>query len=265
MASTCRHHLTVDPVQAGVERLWANKSLTINGITVAPSCWFDGTGLNAVAKTWTCRQTGTVMSEAGAGASPTFDADGPVLLEKVCKCNNGKYLASVNAAFCDITTEDAVMLAIVGNSSVGNSTASSKYQAGVRGWYFFDNGAFMTMTVRDGGATVNINGPSLGNQWEMHMVVLDRSGSGVIYSDATAGAAANIAGVASLTSATPLYAMFVSGGLVWNGPIALFAIYKQAAWLDTHLQPALARQLHALFVGEEATFQASGIRTPNPL
>ena len=251
---------------AGVERLWNNRNLTINGITVEPTLWFDGTGLSVGAQTWTCRQTGTVLSLTGAGADPTFDAEGPVNLEKAGKENGGKYFQAPNNTFGDITTEDFVLLTLCVLPSTVSKHIVSKRVALVGYDFFRDAAGFLGAYARSGAAATVASAVNVVS-WYLSAAFIDRSGFGQMYVNGVAsGAAVDVSGVGSLTTASPFCIGNYGGGGAFqtDGPIALVALYKQSNWLDTHLQPTLARQQHALYCGMEAVYSA-GTATPTVL
>jgi hypothetical protein len=103
--------LVTAPLLAGVERLWANKNLAINGQTINPAMWFDGSGLDSSAKTWTCRQTGTVLTLSGAGADPTFAEKAPHLTtcDGSHQAANAKLWVGPDNSFGNVGTDDVLL------------------------------------------------------------------------------------------------------------------------------------------------------------
>lgn len=251
------------PILAGVERLWAHKRL----LGRDPVFWFDGTGLDDDAKTWTCRQTGTVLSEAGAGASPDLAAYGPHLGERVADFDGGKSLQSPNGIFGDIATEHFIFeLALEITSSGSQRQIFDKRVGTTVVTILLAATNTLQAYIRDGvdGATIDAGAVSLGRVLA-HLFV-HRSGFGQWYVNAVAsGAAVDVTAVDSLTNAGQITIGAQEGGAApHDSAVDCCALWKGDDLLDTHLQPDLAKERASLWLGH-SLLHNHGPKTPDTL
>src|SRR5690606_36589223 len=89
-------------------------------------------------------------------------------------------------------------------------------------------------------------------QWYHVMACYDRSGSCQLFVDGVAsGAAVDISSLSSSISNSATLRTFASGAgsARYDDRLAYFAMYKSAAWLDTHDQAALAAARYAIVSG----------------
>lgn len=254
------------PILAGVERLWAHKALLINGTEAEPTFWFDGSGLDDSAKTWTCRKTGTVLSEAGSGSSPDLAAYGPHLGERAAKGEGGKYLEASGNDFGQITTEDIVFeiaarlrTGATQDRFVGKYTSPSGWAVQVLASHI------LNVYIDSGTPNASVNSAVLDvGVWLHAIAFLRKAGYGCWYVNAVqSGAPVDISAVGSLTIATPL-TLVGSASNPLNDHLALVAAWKGSGWLDTHLQAQVAKDRASLFFGH-TLLHSHGALTPTTL
>jgi hypothetical protein len=245
------------PMLGGVERLWrevGESGLLVNGQLVEPTFWLDGTGLDDSAKTWTCRKTGTVLSEAGSGSSPDLTARAPALGERGAEFEAAKRLQGPNNTFGDLTTEDYVTLVVFRFGSVGILAAKRLNGVG-NGQLLYRSGATLASYLNAGAGVQAVTANLTEGDWYIGTCFHHRPGSAQWYiNGAASGAAAAISGDSgSLTVASPLcLGSYDTGGVAGDHTVALYAQYKGAAWLNSHLQPTVARELASLYFGKTA-------------
>jgi len=243
-------------------------ALTINGTTVAPTLKYDGA--DATASAWPAL-AGQDMAIAGSGSEPTTDLDTPLLDAAAgSKGNAGKcYQASTNSVG-DVTTQD-VVLEYVGTfgdkspSAIGRLMAHRSLGAG---WVLYLNtsGPGFACFLSDGTNTANILSASTmtAGAWYHVMVFIDRSGSAQIYVNGVAsGTPLSVSSVNSITADVPLTIHCESDASTAAGDstIARLAMWQSAGWLDTHLQPTIAKERFYSLCGVQAT-RAAGSATP---
>jgi hypothetical protein len=261
--------LITSPALAGAERLWGSKDLLINGVTVAPTFWFDGTGLDDTAKTWTCRQTGTVMTEVGSGDSPDLAALGPHFGDRVAEGQEGKYMEEADLG--DVTTEDLVFeLTFRHISTTALQRMLGRIWTAIQGYQLRAvSGANLVLELYNAPATVaTIVTAGFANGAYYHaMCFCDRNGYAQWYLNAaTSGSAIDLTSVqGSLTNVSSLKILSAyTGGNPYGGQIGHAALWARDAWLDTHLQATVAKERAALWMGHTALHN-HGSLTPTTL
>ncbi len=235
-----------------------NPNLTINGTTETPVFRYkggdaDGTDIDP----WTYGEA----LDLQAGAVPTYNDGSPGLgpNDDSVKFNAGGFYRADNNTFADVTTDDmvfeAVFKAVTGVEYMFGKRAATGYAA-------LFSGGVLYLKIEDAGGNVSTPSAALTpGLWYHVMFFLDRSGSGQCYINGAAnGAPAAINAVnGTLTVADPFYlGAATGGGSLFNENVAYAAMWKGAAWLDTHLQAAVAAERFAKFNGCAYAQQADG-------
>lgn len=221
-----------------------NPALTINGITAYPVFRYNGGDANS--SNWSPWKYGESLA-LQAGTAPTYNAGSPLLglKDDSVEFNAGGYYRAGNNTFADLTTEDFV-IEIVYKHKSGNQ-------------YIFGKGTNPGFRLRTGTGTayVNVNGSSnipmgglVDGCWYHLIWFVDRSGSGICYRNGTSAGSAIIVSAHSATASTanPLN-VGDNGGFPYPGSISYVAMWQQSSWLDTHLQPDIAKERFAKLTG----------------
>jgi hypothetical protein len=221
------------------------RNLTINSITVAPTFWYKGQDANATDTKWYPEIGGSdgILTEAGAGASPSYAQATPLLgTDQAVKYNAVKYHGAAGNAFGDVTTEDMVVELVGKKGTINTGRLYSKWNGAVgvavveltNAIRFYANATAVAAGVADG-------------VWYHAMCFYDASGSAVWYINGAQATAVLVSGVGSVTLATP---MSIGGpATLSNCGVAQLAMWKRAAWLDTHLQATIAKQRFRALTG----------------
>lgn len=227
-------------------------ALTINSQTVYPTLRYTAGGGLVDASDWRPWGYGENLDIAGAGAVPTMNTGSPLLglLDDSVRGEGGKRYDANNGTFADITTEDVVFELILEYSSTGNTRLVSKLPAGAAtGWQFTSEGSKEAFYAYSGGNFGLVNSDTLILGVIYHLIYfLDRSGSGICYTNASAGTAASLSTggndvQASWTTAT-VFSIFDAPNysIPYDKRLMYFSMWKKANWLDTHLQPTIAQE-----------------------
>lgn len=244
---------------SGVDNL--PSSITLNGITVAPTFIYKGRDFGA---TQAAAIVGNNLPIAGAGGTPDGTVEGVFTGagEKFGRFSGGKYYADSGTSFADLTNEDIVIEAVIKqkNEAAGivchatSSTSAAGWRLSTRA-----SGAGIIFYISDGTNTGTLTFAGNTAECYYHVIIfVDRSGSMAMYVNgtfATSGTASTVTG--SLSVAQPLTLGAYSGGTgVSNGDVAWVALWAQASWLDTHLQAEFAKERASRVMGVFASTAA---------
>lgn len=256
------------PYLSGVHNL--ERDLTINGATVSPTLWYKGEDGNVGAGTWAseCGGADGILSEAGAGASPSYAQDTPLLgTDEGVRYNAGIRMEAPGNAFANVTTEDMVIECVFRQNSVNGCIAAKRTVVGVRGWLIgVDTTGIVRVYIWDATGSVTITAGTVTlAAWYHVLFFLDRSGSGIGYLNAIAGSAAVISARAGslTTAAVPFTVSGYNDSAAGKGDvhIAQLAMWQRDAWLDTHLQATLAAQRFRALTGGRPQVSNVGVDT----
>lgn len=236
-------------VLSGIDNLPA--ALTINGITVYPMLRYKGQ--DATSTLWQPWGYGEVLS-LQAGTAPTYNNGSPLLgpYDDSVKFNaGGYYLGSTSLG--DIGTEDFVLELIVNTNRAESSYFIGKLNVGVSwpGWTIYHGNFYLAGL--DAAPNSFEFGPTsmLANAWAHLMCFVDRSGKGQWYCNGLAsGSESDASSVGSMSNSRPFVIGAKDDGTTnRTDRLAYLAMWKRAAWLDTHLQSTIAAQRFALLTG----------------
>lgn len=219
-------------------------SLTINGTTVDPVFRYEAK--NATLSDWTAT-SGQDLTAGGSGGS--VDNSTPFVNndDKSVDCASSRYWTAGDNNFGDIGTEDFVFECVF---KVGANYMMHHVALGTGGWLV----GSATLLITDGSTTVNIlnTGGTTSGDWRHHICFVDKSGSGLWYINGEPNATAyNVSAVGSLShSVFPTRIGANSGGTQnFTEEIAYVSMWKQADWLDTHEQAAVAKERYQRLMG----------------
>lgn len=235
----------------GLSRL--SQGMTINGVTVTPTFWYEGKNASASGFTAT---VGSDLAAAGSGGTFQDDVPMPSATDKAFDGEATRYFETADTSYGDVADEDMVIEVVAVMSPTSTSRVVRKVSttgwdlAAVSGnrWRFNQFGASLTKNI-DSATTLSIG------CWYHVMLFSDADGSAQVYVNGDAsGSAVDVSGTGSLTNAGTLTLPAISGGTyIYDRPIALVALWKQASWLDTHLQATIAQQRFAALTGVAST------------
>lgn len=251
----------------GIERLWAARRLLINAQHVWPSFWFDGTGFNDTAKTWTCRQTGTVLTEAGTGTSPALVASPHSSEFATLYTASGKAVQDSGSSFGNVVNEDMALELVFRRGASGGWLLSKFDGGGGVGWYVWMSGAQLALTLDSSTTAYTIlSGVLDANRWYHAMIFPWRSGGARWYLNGSVGAAGSAIDTTSYTN-TNSFTLGANAGIstTYDDRIALAAGWIKGSWLDTHLQATVAKERASLWLRQSALLNTGGSVTPTVL
>lgn len=216
-------------------------NLTINSITVAPTFLYYGEDatLSSLPGAY-----GETLSIAGAGSDPTLGEDMPTLAstDKSILFNAGKYYES-STNFASIGTEDYVVELIFRFAPV--SGRYLQQYTGPAGWVFYNlNGQYLIVYIGDdvSGSYKTVAALTPG-AWYHTISFFDRSANISTYVNGTSPNTQSISAQSGpLTESSTLKFASAGASQIYNDQIAYAAMWKQANWLDTSAQAAVARQ-----------------------
>lgn len=263
-----KYSLITSPYHDVIERLAAHP-LTINGQTVSPSVQLICNDGNAVAKTLTCRASASVLSEAGAGGSPTFAVEGHDLLSGGGSgiTFGAKYFEDSGTTVGNVGTHD-VLDVVLFKATGTTSVLIAKRNAGV-GWEIGINASdqlYKTIQDASGSATVVSAALTAGSVY-LAIITNDRSGNAQIYLfSATSGAAVDISTRNATLDALVSFTVGADdgGSGLFDSTLYYYAQYHSDGWLDSHLQATLVAELAAIATGYQA-FHNHASLTPSQL
>lgn len=229
----------------GVDQL--DPALTINGTTAYPSIRYRGG--DATALVWPKWEYGATL-ELQAGTAPSYNQGSPGMgtSDDSVKFNQGGWYQPASSTVGDIGTEDVVFEVVFKTFEFPATIDYVKKRS---------TAGYQVATLAAGNFTIALDdGPNVGqplsaalsaNTWYHAIAFFDRSGNAQIYiNGAASGGAPSIAAVGSISSSDLLMI-----GNDADGPsqTAYFAMWKSAAWLDTHLQATVASERFAKLTG----------------
>lgn len=224
-----------------------NPVLTINSISVSPT--FRYRGEDADTSSWPAWGYGQDLTATGA-AGLTADQSVPVRdpdNKSVLFEENNVYRTGDNS-FGDITTEDYVVEAVLRFDDTAEQCRLVSKRTGSVGWEIFYNGSDrVTAHLDDGPNLVGAftDTDITDDTWFHLMFFADRSGLASWYINGSlSGDPKDISSVGDMTVSGELTIGGWPDSLTrtWDGNIAYIAMWKNASWLDTHLQGTLASQ-----------------------
>lgn len=268
------------PMLAGVERLWREleSGLLVNGQLVVPTLWFDGSGLDATAKTATCRKTGTVLSLSGAGSEPDFDAEGP--FGRCLKFNAGKVLEAGSPAFGNISTEDfwgLMLYEFVAGVDYVLANKRSDEGSGQTGWMMRQNNSQLTPQMNfqyNGGAFKYVRGgpnSCLSPGWFFTEFYCNRdeassNASGGHTNHGAVGTGDDVSAVPNCTSPATNLTLGLSSTV---NRLALLALFKKDSWFQAGAagpaEAAVVAKKHAGLLWGQSLLHNHGDVTPTTL
>jgi hypothetical protein len=219
-------------------------ALTINGQTVYPTLRYKGQ--DATATTWPAWGYGETLSIAGAGASPTLNAGSPLMgsVDDSVKFNMSKYYSG---GLMGISTEDFVIeiLVLQGSSFSSQRVFGSLISLGggkYRGIELYQSGSWLIFQVADGLSLGSVaTAATLNGMYHLLLFVDVSSGAGCAYSNGVS-ATGTIPNSGSFESGSNfLMGCGPIGGFVFTGHIFYYSQWKANNWLNTHLQPEIAK------------------------
>lgn len=223
--------------------------LEINSVTEEPQ--FRYNGKIATASVWPSWSYGEQLAIGGSGSDPTPGQFSPLLgaSDGAVLFNGAKYFAAATSGFADVTTEDIVIELVFRMPSTSGLRMLEKRKsaADYNGWTVFNNAGFLTLYLDSGASQIGFaTGALTAGCWYHAMAFADRSGSGAWYVNGLAsGTPVSLASVTgSLTNSEYMWVGAASafGPAAWTDPIAYIAMWMKSAWLDTHLQAAVAAE-----------------------
>ena len=219
--------------------------LTINNTTKLSS--FSYIGGQATSTTWPAYGGFGTTHTLQAGTAPTYNDGSPLLgsLDDSVKFNAGGYYLCDNTTCGDIATEDIVFEIFfrTGDMVANQGLVAKGNAASTIGWLAYLSTTALVFYLRPGVA-VTVTSPALtAYTWYHAIFFCDRSGSGICYLDAVAGAANSLATVTATMSTTTAMQIGTSKFAVAVPNLACIAscyLWLGEGWLDTHLQATVA-------------------------
>jgi len=240
--------------------------MTINSVTVEPDFVFcAGAGMVDVAE-WRPYKYGEALSRVAVGVAPTVGWGSPYLgcLDDSVKFNGSDYYQAGNNTFGDIGTEDFVFEFVLRKSGSALYVLDKRGAGGI-GWYIATSATAIQLYLNDGSASTSNSAALTTDAWYHCMIFADRSGSSQWYIDGVASGAPTVisaeAGTLTRALAFTMCGRTDNGSSPYNSNVAYLAMWKRAAWLDTHLQPTVARHRANLLQGVHP-YMARGTATP---
>jgi hypothetical protein len=209
-------------------------------------------GGDATTSSWIPWEYGSTIPIAGTGDLPSINQGSPLLglLDGSVKGNGGKYYQMADSSTYDISTED-IIFETVFKYSEDNNINPMLFSKSNEITFFSNLGTgVIRLKLNGAGGTVNINSNAIfiNNTWYHVIIFVDKSGYAQIYVNGVSGSSVfNVSSVGSLTNAGKM-TFFTFDDEPTNSayecvdPVAYMAMWKKDAWLDTHLQPAIAAE-----------------------
>jgi hypothetical protein len=237
-------HTTFEPCWSclGVENL--NPSLTINGSTELPFLRYIPTSDYIDANDWEEWTYGENCSIAGAGDAPTLNEGSPLFgtYDDSVLFNEAKYYQCDDTTTGNITTEDIVCEVVFRAKADAGTYRLFGKRAAAAGWIIQINAANkLVFFIQDSSGNAQAASAALTDKvWYHAICFMDRSGTGFWYINGSASAGSAIsARQLTITNSTAFRIGDVNGA-PYGSNIAYLAMWKKAAWLDTHAQATVA-------------------------
>lgn len=231
--------------QGGLNALPQN--LTVNNTTVSPAFLYEGA--NASASNWTAT-VGTDATAAGSGGN--FNQGIPVKDGAAVDPDSSRYYTTSN--MLSVGTDDLVVeMVVFVPASVTGFPFIFTTQDGTRGITAFINSSGVIALQLDDTDTVNINSNTGLNGWYHLIWFMDRSGSGVCYTNgsrALPGAGTLSVASDSLDSTQDLVlAANAAGNARCPVHIAWMGLWHAPSWLASHINDDFASNRFARLIG----------------
>jgi hypothetical protein len=250
-------------------------NLTINGTTVTPTFRYKGGDCDATdCDAW---DYGDALTRTAVATPPDYNDGSPLLgaNDDSVHFNGSDYYQSAAATTGDVTTEDMVVELVAKFDNIAaDMWFLDKYVGPAQGWGVrmrnIGTGRldFLIRDADSGLKIVQSANTLTAGAWYHYLAFVDRSGSVQIYLNGTAsGAAVDISAAAdTITNNDNLHMGEHQGGAsAVTGNIAYAAMWKQDAWLDTHLQATVAAERFARLTGVYAQRNAGNSQVPTTL
>jgi hypothetical protein len=232
-------------------------ALTINGTTVYPTLRYKGQ--DATATNWPAWGFGETLSIAGSGASPTLNAGSPLMgsMDDSVRMNMvgsaGKSYAS-STAFAGINLEDFVVEMLCVTAYPG---MSGDYSGAGKGWMIYEltTGRISCYVAGVGGAVHTLMPSGYPYQLVHLLWFYDASNKSVFYYNGiqTSENAVNTVGSISVGQ---LFILGYGG----NTNIYYIAMWRRDNWLDTHIQPTIAKDRFSKLNGTYANISSGATK-----
>ena len=255
------------PLTASGARM-LSRSLTINGTTIGP-----GTGLvelvNASdlgAGPGGTPEVGNALVDLGAG-SLTYEETTPAGVgrggEDVAVTFDGTNRLEEAAASFAIGSDDFILVVAVRPTAPSQTTVSK--WGGDGGFRITTSSTSIMVVLNKSGTAIYPAVTVASGAWYLAVTVVDFSGSAIVSANGNAGAAVALS-TGPITDiggdAAALALGAITGGTAEStDTVALLGIWKGAAWLDTHLQPAVVREILHRYAGFEPQIGAGAAQT----
>lgn len=246
------HTLDFDLKPPSVANLPA--ALTINSVTVYPTLRYKGGDAGAVSwPAWGYGETLTLQ----AGTAPSYNQGSPLLgpagIDDSVKFNaGGNYRATGTTG--NVALEDFVV-EVLFTFAGGSAARVVARRNGPGGWLFMEVTSTTVEFYLNIGATacelISLTTLNPGAIYHV-MGFFDRSGSGGLYINAVyhgAVSLATITGDMTTTALLDIGADSNGSSLPCTSNVHYTAMWKQSAWLDTHLQATVAKTRFAQLTG----------------
>ncbi len=231
-------------------------NITINSLTVRPTFVYKGE--DATVTEWPAWEYGSTLPIGGSGDLPLVNQGSPLLglIDDSVKIDEGKAYITTDDSLYDVTTEDVVFETIVRYGGTGPSYYYAKKEnasTGINVVQFTSNNVYFQFYGAGANVAVySADDAFVVGAWYHIMCFADKSGSAQVYVNGVAsGSAANISSVGSLTSdgyaAIGVWSDGTSNPTDAN--LAYLAMWKKDAWLNSHIQTALAAERFYKVVG----------------
>jgi hypothetical protein len=227
--------------------------LTINSQTVDPS--FCYLGSQATTSALPAYLYGSNLTIAGSGTDVTPNMPSPFygpLDGGVKAAYAGKAFKASSSSVYDITTEDFVIEVVckIPNSAT-NDNQRILFKSSTRLYQIYtvnsSGSTILRLGINDGSNSASFDSATFATYTVAHTLwVLDRSGSGICYSNGVAGSAVSISSVGSLTNICDFHLLNTDSlNRGFETSVYYVSMWKKASWLDTHLQADLAKERFA--------------------
>lgn len=241
-------------------------ALTINNVTVLPTCRYKGG--DASASGWPAWGYGENLSYVFVAAAPTYNIGSPLLSSADdgvwFKGNGGasphgaRFIGSASAMA--VGTNDFVIEIVrcISVTTPNGDVYASHIVGAAAGWGWVCSPTPATpvdnLYIRD------VNGLSgaiatatlIRDSWIHEICFVDRSGSAQWYVNGLAsGSPGSVAAYQGTLTSTGVFSLgsYETGAYSCSSKLAYFALWSHAAWLDTHLQAAVAQERFAKLTG----------------
>lgn len=221
--------------------------MTINGTTELPIISLKGG--DASAATWNAWGYGPNFTALGSGGIFNVAGPGTGALDYSVDLQGTRYYEDATSG--NIGTDDWIAEFVFTMGTVGR-LAAKRDAAPDKGWDVVPVAGTFWFFIKDsaGVSRAPATGALVAGTSYHAIIFGDRSGSAQWYVDGSAsGLPVNIAGLLTIDSATNLQIGAQRGGSIGDHSISYFRLWRGAAWLDTHLQAAVALDRYSKYAG----------------